>query len=97
ARISNILIAICLGKEEAQADATGNFGICRIEALGARDRGTQVNDIIEGCIRSLRVRGRRLHGVEQTQILIQKGLVFGIEIGWRNSKFVRSSDLGWKR
>src|SRR5215813_3555851 len=37
ARVPHVLIAIRLGEENAQADATCHFGVCRIEPLGSSD------------------------------------------------------------
>src|ERR1700738_2618098 len=47
ARIPHVLIAICLGKEQPQADTAGRFGIGRIEALGPRDGRSQIDHVLE--------------------------------------------------
>ncbi len=50
ARIPNVLIAICLGKEEPQADAARRFGVGRIKAPGARNRNCQIDNVLEWSI-----------------------------------------------
>src|SRR5262249_57446594 len=62
ARIPHVLIAIRLGEENAQADATRHFGICRIEALGSCDSASQCDNVVKGSIQVLRVGGRPRHG-----------------------------------
>src|SRR5436305_7453479 len=47
ARIPDVLIPICLGEEEAEADTTCQFGSRWIEALGSCDSRCQVNNILE--------------------------------------------------
>src|SRR5262245_51102980 len=64
ARVPHVLIAIRLSEENAQADATRDFGICRIEALGSTDGGSQLDNVLNWSIRVLRVAGRRLPDLE---------------------------------
>src|SRR5262249_9442155 len=97
ARIAHVLIAIRLGEENAQADATRHFGICGIEALGSSDSGSQLDNVVKWSIRVLRVGGRRLHDAEEIGILVEKRLIVGIEIRRWNSEFIASSDFGWLR
>src|SRR5262249_42609802 len=97
ARIAHVLIAIRLGEENAQADATRHFGICGIEALGSSDSGSQLDNVVKWRIRVLRVGGRRLHDAEEIGILVEKRLIVGIEIRRWNSEFIASSDFGWLR
>src|SRR4051812_30276164 len=59
ARVPHVLIAVCLGKEQAQADATCRFGVGGIQALGACNNGSQVDDVIEWRVRFLRIGGWR--------------------------------------
>ena len=47
ARVPCILIAICLGKKESQADAACGFGGRRIEALGSCNDDCQVDNVLE--------------------------------------------------
>ena len=97
ARIADVLIAVGLGKEHAQADTARRLGIRRIEALGARNGGSQVDNVLERRLRVLRIGGRRLHDAEEIGILIEQRLVVGIEIRRRNSEFVGPADLGRQR
>src|SRR6516165_10828637 len=62
-RVPNVLIAVCLGEEDAQADTTGDVGICRIEALATSNGRSQGNDVVEWSSRALRIGWRRLHDV----------------------------------
>ncbi len=97
ARVPHVLIAISLGKENAQADATCHFGISRIEALGSSDSGSQRDNVMKWSIRVLRIGGRRLHDFEEICILIEQRLIVGVEVCWRNSEFIGSSDFGRQR
>ena len=47
ARIPYVLIAICLGKEQPQADTACRFSIRRIKALGSRNRDCQIDNVLE--------------------------------------------------
>src|SRR5262249_1650583 len=80
ARIPYILPAVGLGKEQPQADAACHLGICGIKALGSRNGDSQVHDILEWSVRVLRVRGRRLHEVEELPVLVKQRLSVGIEV-----------------
>ena len=87
ARIPYVLIAICLGKKQPQADAACRFGIGGIKALGSRNGSAQIDNVLERRIRFLRVDGRRLQDVEKFPVLIEQ-LIVGAEIGRRYTEFV---------
>ena len=91
-RVADVLVAVGLGKENAEADAARDLCIRRIEALGARDRGGQVDDVVKRRVGVLRIRGRRLHDGEEILVLVEQRLVVGIEIGGRNAEFVGPAD-----
>src|SRR5208282_5254806 len=88
ARIPYVLLAICLRKEEPQADTACRFSICCIKALGLRNSDSQVDNVSEWSIRVLRVGRRRLHDVEEIPILIDQRLTVGIKVRRRNSEFI---------
>ena len=92
ARIADVLMAVGLGEEQAEADAASNFRLRRIEALRARNRGAERDNVLERRVRFLRVGGRRLHQGEQRLVFIEQRLVVGVEIGRRDVVFVRPSD-----
>src|SRR5262249_2471174 len=92
-RVSDILVAVGLGKEQSQADAPRHLGIRRIKTLSSCDSDTEIDDILEWRIGFLRIRGRRLHDVEECGILVEQRLIVGIEIGGRNPEFVWSSNF----
>src|ERR1700738_744109 len=50
ARIPYVLIAICLGKEQPQADTACRFSIRRIKALGSRNGNSQIDNVLEWSI-----------------------------------------------
>src|SRR5258705_13373892 len=85
-RISHVLIAICLGKEDPQADAACRFSIGRIKALGSRNGNSQIDNVLEWRIRFLRVDGRRLHDIEKLSVFIEQRLEAGVKIPWRDSQ-----------
>ena len=91
-RISGILLAVRLGKEQAKADTAGDSGVSGIEPPGARDHCRQVDHVLERRIGALRTGGRRLHDVEQRLVLVEQRLIVGIEIGRRDSQPVGPSD-----
>jgi hypothetical protein len=97
ARIADVLIAVRLGKEQPEADAACRFGMGGIKAPGACNRRAQINDILEGRIRVLRVGGRRLHPIEQPPVFVEQRLVVDAEIRRRNSVFVGPACSGRKR
>ena len=47
ARIPDGLIAICLGKEQRQADTACRLSIGRIEAVGSRYGNCQIDNVLE--------------------------------------------------
>src|SRR6266487_4970168 len=71
--------------------------MCRIKTLGAPDIGSQVDNVFDWSVRVLRVDGRRLYDPEEIGIFIEQRLIVGIEIRWRNSEFIESSDFGRQR
>ncbi len=97
ASVPDVLLAVGLGEEEAEADAAGDVGPRRVEALGARDGRPQRNHVVERRARGLRAGGRCLHDLEQAQVLVDQGLGRGIEIGGRNAEFVGPADPRRKR
>ena len=58
----------------------GDVGVCRIEALGPRNGGPEIDDVLERRRRILRIGGRRLHDAEELDVLVDQRLVVGIEI-----------------
>jgi hypothetical protein len=88
ARISDILVAVCLGKEDAKTDTARDFGIGCVETLRSSDIGSQVDNIGEWGVRVLRIGWRRLHDGEESQILVDNWFIVGIKVGRRNSKFI---------
>src|SRR5262249_9487374 len=94
ARIPYVLPAVGLGKEQRQADAACHLGICGIKALGSRNGDAQVHDVLEWSIGVLRVGGRGLHDVEELPVLVEQRLSVRIEVRWRNSESIVSSDFG---
>ena len=58
AGIADVLVAVGLGKEQRQADAARGFRVGCIEALGARDRPPEIDDVLERRRRILRIGGR---------------------------------------
>ena len=61
------------------------------------DNGSEVDNVFDRSVRALRVGGRRLHDPEESGVFIEQRLILGVEIRWRNSEFVGSSDLGRER
>src|SRR3954447_10423362 len=55
ARIPHVLVAVCFGKEQAEADTARRFGVGGIQALGAGNNGSQVDNVMEWCVRLLRI------------------------------------------
>ena len=94
ARIADVLIAICLGKEDGQTDTACDFGMGRIEAFNPRNCGPKVDNVFKWRIGFLRIGGRRLHDAVKIFILVDKRLIVGIEICRRNFVFVGPSDSG---
>src|SRR5207253_5991972 len=97
ARIAYILEAVGLGKEDAQTDTARDFGMRRVETLGAGNGGCELDHVVEWSVRALRIGGRRLHDLEQRLVLLEKRLIVGIEIRRRKSESVRPADSGGKR
>jgi hypothetical protein len=69
----------------------------RIEALGASDRGCEVDNVLERRVRILRIGGRRLQEADEAGVLVEQRLVVGIEICRRDSEFIRPADFGRNR
>src|ERR1700735_1479400 len=55
AGIADVLLAVGLSKKQAQADATRRLSTGVVETLGARNRGCQIEDVLEGGGRVLRL------------------------------------------
>jgi hypothetical protein len=69
----------------------------RHQALGARDRPAEIDDILEGCLGGLRIRRRRLHEREERSVFLDQWFDVGIEIGRRHIEFVGSTDARGQR
>ena len=64
AGITDVLVAVGLGKEKPEADAARSVRGRGIEPLGARNRPAQIDHVLEGRLGGLRARRRRLHDAE---------------------------------
>ena len=80
AGVADVLFAVGLGKEQAEANAAGKFGMRRIKAFHTRNRSAQIDDVPKRRIRALRVGGRRLQDVEQRAVFIDQRLAVGVEV-----------------
>jgi hypothetical protein len=65
ASIADALVAVRLRKEKPEADAACRVGGRGIDALRARNCRAEIDDVLEGCARDLRVCRRRLHDAEE--------------------------------
>src|SRR5262245_52834518 len=61
ASIADVLVAVRLRKEKPKAYPTRRVGRRGIEALRARNRCAEIDDVLEGCAGGLRICRRRLH------------------------------------
>jgi hypothetical protein len=97
ARIADILVAVAFGKEDAKADTARDIGIRRVEAAGAGNGGSEIDNVPKWRLGALRIGGRRLHDAEQAEIFIDQRLVVGIEIGRRDCELVWFADFRRQR
>jgi len=94
ASIPHVLIAIRLGKEQPQADTACCFGIRSIKSLGSRNDSCQIDNVLERCIRFLRIGGWCLQDIEKSPVLVDQRLFVGVEVRRRNSEFIGPPNFG---